>query len=91
MHTPVRAGRFLERFGEVARIVTGRPDAAPEDAALWLLDLCAHLKVPRLGEYGVTRGDVGTIVEKAAASSSMKGNPLVLTTEELADVLYRSI
>jgi alcohol dehydrogenase class IV len=84
-------GPYLARFVEVARILTGRSDAVAEDAAPWLLALTEHLKVTRLGEYGVTAADIPTIVEKAAAASSMKGNPLVLTSDELTDILQRSL
>ncbi len=74
----------LARMAEVARLLTGDP-AAPADAAA---DFCAALgrtlSIPPLAKWGVGAGDVPVLVEKAAAASSMKGNPLPLTAAELA-------
>jgi alcohol dehydrogenase class IV len=53
--------------------------------------LCAALKIPPLRTYGLTETDRPTLCEKAAISSSMKGNPLRLTDEELRDVLMRAL
>jgi hypothetical protein len=43
--------------------------------------------VPGLAVYGVGEKDLSGIVAKAAASSSMKGNPIALTEAELMAVL----
>jgi hypothetical protein len=43
--------------------------------------------VPGLAAYGITRGDFPALVEKAARASSMKANPIVLTGEELGEIL----
>jgi alcohol dehydrogenase class IV len=34
--------------------------------------------------------DFGTLVEKAAKASSMKANPIVLTSEELTEIIARA-
>jgi alcohol dehydrogenase class IV len=53
--------------------------------------LCATLGVPPLSAYGVTENDFPLIVEKASKSSSMKGNPVKLTAEEMGDILRRAL
>jgi alcohol dehydrogenase class IV len=57
----------------------------------WLADLCAALAVPGLGTYGVTEARLEQLVDKAAAASSMKGNPIELTRVELLEVLRRAV
>ena len=81
------ASRALARYEEVARMVTGRADALAEDGVEWLAALVQELEVPRLGEYGVRAADVGGVVEQAKRASSMQGNPVALTEEELAAAL----
>jgi alcohol dehydrogenase class IV len=81
----------LDRYGQIAGILTQNPQAHPEDAITALADLCSALKIPPLHEYGLTIADVPAVVEKAAAASSMKANPLPLTPAELTQVLERSL
>lgn len=81
----------LGRYAEVARLLTGSPEAAPEEAAGWLAELVRDLNIPHLAAYGVSPDDFPLLVEKAAAASSMKGNPIRLTEEELANILARAV
>ena len=81
----------LQRYDEIARILTGDPRAAAADGAAWVMDLCTALQVPPLSAYGMTAADVPTLVEKGAAASSMKGNPLPLTPDEMAEILTRAL
>lgn len=80
----------LRRYDEIARLVTGRPDARAEDGVTWTSELCTALVIPSLGTYGVTEADYETLVEKAATSSSMQGNPIKLTGEEMREILIES-
>ena len=82
-----RAPEKLARFDEVARLVTGNPHAAAPDAATWTADLVRRLDIPSLRTYGIRDTDIPTLVEKAAQASSMKGNPITLTPEELREVI----
>jgi alcohol dehydrogenase class IV len=77
----------LVRYEQVARWLTGRPDAAAEDGAEWVAALCRKLRIPPLSRYGVDRAAIPEVVAKAARASSMKGNPVVLAEEELASIL----
>ena len=81
------ASRALARYQEVARVVTGRADALAEDGVEWLAALVEELAVPRLGTYGMRASDVGGVVEQAKRASSMQGNPVALSEEELAEAL----
>lgn len=80
-------GDFMSRYEEVARILTGRPDASAEDGVAWVVELCEALAVPRLSSYGLTEAQLDPLVGKAEESSSMKGNPIRLTRDELATIV----
>jgi alcohol dehydrogenase class IV len=81
----------LPRYQEIARILTGNPAAQPEDGPAWAADLCRQLEIPTLRSYGVSTDRIPSVVEKAAKASSMKANPIVLTTEELTGVLEAAL
>lgn len=77
----------LDRYSTIARLLTGRNDAAAEDGIEWVRSLCAELNVPPLRAWGIAAADLPGVVEKAARASSMKANPLPLSGDELLDVL----
>lgn len=82
---------ILQRYEQVARWLTGIPSATVQDGIRWVRDLGAGLNIPPLRTWGVTPADVPVLVEKAKQASSMKANPMALTTEELAEVLTKAL
>ena len=54
---------------------------------VWLRCLCSDLEVASLAGFGMDPACFEEVAQKAAASSSMKGNPVALTGEELACIL----
>jgi alcohol dehydrogenase class IV len=85
------SGAAFLRYEEVARIITGQPHADVFEGVAALNDLVEELKVPRLGAYGVREADVPSIVAQAKRASSMQGNPVELTDEELVDALQAAL
>ena len=81
----------LRRYRDVARILTGRDDASPEDGVTWVAGLSRVIGIQPLGALGVRESQIPDLVEKAAKASSMKANPIVLTAAELTEVLERSL
>ncbi|MBI4581356.1 MAG: iron-containing alcohol dehydrogenase [Planctomycetes bacterium] len=81
----------LQRYHEIAGMVTGKPSAQAEDGIEWARQLVHDLRIPRLGEYGIATSDVDELVAKAQAASSMRGNPVSLGPEELRGVLSSAI
>ena len=81
----------LARYGEVARLLTNGGSADPEAGTVWVRQLVAKLKIPPLRTYGITRGHSADLVDKAAKASSMKANPIVLTKEEMGELLERAL
>lgn len=83
--------RALKRYDEIAKILTGNERAVASDGVAWVQQLSQELGVPALSSFGVTPADIPEIVEKSAVSSSMKANPIQLTTEELTEILQRAL
>jgi alcohol dehydrogenase class IV len=81
----------LRRYDEVARLLTGSPQATAPDGVRWIAQLCRKLDIPPLRTYGVSAGDIPELADKAAKASSMKGNPIPLTPAELGEILARAI
>jgi alcohol dehydrogenase class IV len=81
----------LPRFTEVARLLTGQPTATAEEGVRWAENLVRELEIPPLRRYGLTPAHAATLVEKATAASSMKGNPLPLTAAELEQALLAAM
>jgi len=80
----------LARFEEIARWLTLNNRAAADEAVVWLKQLQSDLQIPGLSQWGISESDIVGILPKAAAASSMKGNPLPLEEAELRTVLANS-
>ena len=85
--TRLQDAALVTRLGTVAQLVTGNAAARAEDAAQWLRDLVSEFGIPTLRAYGVTAGHVPEIVERARRASSMQGNPVELTADELSRIV----
>jgi alcohol dehydrogenase class IV len=81
----------LDRYTEIAGILTGNPAAAVEDGFTWIRDTVAFLEIPRLAALGLSLQDIDDVAAKAAASSSMQGNPVVLSHDDLRTILLDAI
>jgi len=77
----------LHRHHEVARALAGNPDANAGDGVDWVQELCTVLSVPPLSRYGLIPADFPAAIERTAVSSSMKGNPIALTRDEMHQIL----
>jgi len=79
----------LARYSEIAQLLIGN-SAKIVDEVEWVRDICLALKVPPLSEFGLKETDFSTVVAKSQKSSSMKGNPIPLTDDELMTILKKS-
>jgi alcohol dehydrogenase class IV len=84
-------GSAASRLDEVGRLLTGRSDAGARDAIDWLAQTVAALRIPPLSAYGITAAAVPLICEQATQASSMKGNPIVLSMDELSEIVTAAI
>ena len=81
----------LERFDEIARILTGDPDAKAIDGVIWIQMLCSALEIPPLSGYGLMENEFNKVAGKARRSSSMQGNPIKLSIVELTEILSKAV
>jgi alcohol dehydrogenase class IV len=75
------------RYTEIAQMLTGDPEARAADGVRWIEQLVSALRIPSLKTHNVAERDLDEIVLKSQKASSMKGNPIELTTDELRNIL----
>ncbi|MDQ7831606.1 MAG: iron-containing alcohol dehydrogenase [Desulfovibrionaceae bacterium] len=85
----------LAAFAEAGRILTGASagaDAADAAAGVqWVRGLCRRLGTPPLSDFGMTAAAVPGIAAKGLRASSMRGNPVELTQEDLEAMLRAAL
>jgi alcohol dehydrogenase class IV len=87
----VQRGISCERYHEVAQILTGNSMAAASDGVNWVAELALELKVPKLSEHGIGVEHVPELVASAVNASSMKANPVKLSSEDLSEILHAAL
>ena len=85
------ASEFLSRYDEVARLLTGIPDAKATEAIDWIHHLCSVLDIAPLSKFGITKAHFPEMLAGAKRASSMKGNPVELTDDELIEILRKAV
>lgn len=82
--------KALARYEEIARMAMPDRKVSARDGAVWARELCERLEVPPLSTYGISENDVDDLIRQSQKSSSMQGNPIQLTKEELGVILHRA-
>ena len=91
MRTGAPAHPALERYAEIARLLTGKTRATADDGIAWVRALCIELNVPPLRAWGVTENDLPAVVQDAARASSTQANPIPLTAEQLLALITAAL
>jgi alcohol dehydrogenase class IV len=81
----------LERYAEIAQMLTGESGAGIAQLVDWLRDLRSALGIPGLAQYGLTEKSIPAVAAQSAAASSMKANPITLSAAELIEILDESL
>lgn len=81
----------IRRYTSAVNYLSGYKVSDPAQTAEILRELTRSLSIQPLRVYGIQSKDFPEIVEKSAKSSSMKGNPIVLTPDELTEILDRAL
>ncbi len=81
----------LARYGEAAALCTGNSGAMAAELVEWLRALVAKLNIPGLATYDFGEADFDTLIPQSQAASSMKGNPIILTDDELRQALRAAL
>lgn len=79
----------LDRYAEASRLLTGQRDASA--GVRFVRSLCADLGIRDLRALGLDDERVDEAARKAAAASSMKGNPVALDHDRLTSILRRAM
>jgi len=77
----------FKKYEKVAKIVTKNEKAKPKDLIRWTDELYEKLNMPHLSEVDLKEEQIEELISKAKISNSMKGNPIVLTDEELKGII----
>jgi len=77
----------FKKYEKVAKIVTKNEKAKPKHLIQWTDELYEKLNMPHLSEVDLKEEQIEELVSKAKISNSMKGNPIVLTDEELRGII----
>jgi len=81
----------LERYNDVARILTGNQFSSALNSAEWVRELVIHMKIPPLSVFGINKTEFPEIVFSSRSTSSMKGNPAVLTDKNIMSILKMAL
>jgi len=81
----------IERYAEAAGLLTGKPGASVADGLAWIRETLALLVVPGLAAFGFGAGQIDDVAAKALTSSSMQGNPVPLSRDDLKAVLLQAL
>ena len=82
--------KAIEHYNIIAQILTNKPDSQAANAVEWLHNLCSSLQIPSLEKLGLKEHDFQAAIDKARRSSSMKGNPIQLTDDELYKIMEKA-
>ena len=81
----------LGRYTQAAQILAGDPSAGIEAGLAWIRETVALLGVPSLRAFGIGPEQADEIAAKAARSSSMQGNAVPLSHDELRAIVMAAI
>ena len=81
----------LIRYAEIAQTLTRSPHSGMLDGVAWIAKTLETFQIPKLSTYGVQQSDLAVLVQKSMAASSMKSNPIVLTANELSDIIEKAL
>ncbi len=81
------AEEIMGKYGEIAQILTGDPDAPWQDGIHWVEEIVSWVSIPTLSDMGLKQEQMAVLAEKARQASSMKGNPVTLTLDQIKNLL----
>ena len=82
---------ILDRYVEIAQILTGDRDATALGGVRWVSELVKTLKIPQLSKYGMRPEDLPEAIHKTQNANSFKGNPIALNEKELTMILEQAL
>ncbi len=84
-------GDHKKRYDELALLLTRNPMADAEDSVIYLKKMATSMNIPSLSTFGISATDIDTIIEASKNTSSMKGNTIPLTEDEMSSLLFKAL
>ncbi len=81
----------LRRYGEVARLLTGSPQAGIQDGIQWVCETARQLGIHGLADMKVRESDLPELIARGKRASSMRANPIELLDAELEEILRAAL
>lgn len=82
---------ITQRYIEIARTLTGDPEADARDGISWVHRLCVEMAIPPLREAGLSLAECDRLIPLSQRASSMRGNPVPLSDAELRGILEAAL
>jgi alcohol dehydrogenase class IV len=82
---------ILGRYRKISQLLTKKMDADIYDGINWIMELIGLMDIPRLSKYGFQEDAIPELIRKSKNASSMKGNPIKLTDNEMESILREAI
>lgn len=79
--------KSLMKYQEIARILTGNPDASAHDAITHINEIAKYMHIADIAFPAVDSQQISLIARQAEKSSSMKGNPVVLSYDQIRRII----
>jgi alcohol dehydrogenase class IV len=81
----------LTRYREVGQLLTSNTLSTADGGVDHVREICERMAIRPLGIYGLKSDDFSTVIAQAQKSSSMRGNPILLTDQELRGILEKAM
>lgn len=81
----------INRYREISKWITGKDQGDEKLLVDTLREVTRQLNILPLSAYDIDAKDIPLIVEKSQVASSMKGNPIVLDKEALAEIIQSAL
>lgn len=81
----------LDKYREIACILTGCPDASPADGVAWVAALVSEFGLARIQTPRLTPEAIRELASQAMLSSSTRSNPVGLSLDQLVEVLSAAV
>lgn len=81
----------LARYDEIAVLLTGNQFAHAQAGVERVAEIVDLLGIPHLSSYGFNQSDADELAARSHTSSSMKGNPIYLTQDEIRHILEEAL
>jgi alcohol dehydrogenase class IV len=82
---------IVQHYIEIARALTGDPEADAGSGVSWVRGLCALMNILPYRVTGLSITDCGPLIPLAQRASSMQGNPVKLSDQALRGILEASL